>query len=298
MNLETIYFKTQDGIQLGGILYKGKKETKKMIISVHGMATNCLKKREDEIAKKIEEVEFDYFTFNNRGHDLTNYLHQEKNGKEESIILGMSYEDITQSDKDILGAIGKAVELGYEEIYLLGHSLGSTKVVYSYHQFIQKEQKEILDKIKGIILLSLIDIPLAVKVYLKDKFPAMLTYANNLVREGLGRTLMPEESFIYPISAQTFLQYAKNNEAFNFARYSQEDYDFSILNEIQIPLLMRWGNQNELIIQKAGELSQNVKSKIKNPKADIHYIDGADHNYKNKEKELAKEIKQFITKNQ
>ena len=61
----------------------------------------------------------------------------------------------------------------YNEIYLMGHSLGSTKTIYAYNKML-KENKEITEKIKGILLLSLVDIPTATQIYLKDNFAPMV----------------------------------------------------------------------------------------------------------------------------
>ena len=46
MNIKTIFFKATDGVNLKGIIYKSKIDTKKILISVHGMATNCIKHRD------------------------------------------------------------------------------------------------------------------------------------------------------------------------------------------------------------------------------------------------------------
>ena len=82
----------------------------------------------------------------------------------------------------------------------MGHSLGSTKIVYTYNKLKEENNIEELNKIKGIILLSLVDIPKAVQIYLRDNFPAMLTYAKNMKKEKMEKELMPEGSFIHPIS--------------------------------------------------------------------------------------------------
>ena len=41
----------------------------------------------------------------------------------------------------------------YNEIYLMGHSLGCTKTIYTYNKLIEEKQEKILEKIKGILLL-------------------------------------------------------------------------------------------------------------------------------------------------
>ena len=293
-NVETIFLKAQDGVILNGIIYKSTNKTSKIIISVHGMATNCIKKRDEKIAEKANKIDIDFLAFNNRGHDIINYI--KKEDKEKSELAGTAYEEISESYEDIIGAINYATERGYKEIYIMGHSLGCTKTIYTYNKLIEENNKEILDQIKGIILLSLVDIPLAFQIYLKENFPAMVTYAKNMKIENMLKQLMPVESFIHPISVKTFLRYAIENKDIDFARFSDESYNYEKLNNIKVPLFMRWGNNKELIIQKADELCKTLKEKIKNDKLDIGYIEGADHSYTNKEEILANEIEQFLKK--
>ena len=294
-NTETIFFKAQDGVILNGIMYKNTNKTAKIIISVHGMATNCIKKRDEIIAKKANEINIDFLAFNNRGHDLVNYIKKESEEKPE--LAGTAYEEIAESYEDIVGAINYAIEQGYKEIYIIGHSLGCTKTIYTYNKLIEENEKGILEKIKGIILLSLVDIPLAIQVYLKDDFPVMVTYAKNMKREKMENQLMPAESFIHPISVKTFLRYAIENKDIDFAKFSDKNYNFEELNNIKVPLFMRWGNQRELIIQEADKLCEQLKGKIKNDKLDIGYIDGADHSYTGKEEApefMKAEVESFI----
>ena len=105
---------------------------------------------------------------------------------------------------------------------------------------------------------------------------------------------MPEESFDHPISVKPYLRYFKYNQDIDFARFSDKEYDFKELNNIQIPLFMRWGNVYELVIQKLDDLVAFLKNKINNESLDIDYIDGADHGYTGKEKLLADQIINFI----
>ena len=191
MNIDTIFFKATDGVNLNGIIYKSKNKTQKILISVHGMATNCIKHRDEKIAEKINEINVDLLAFNNRGHDLVNYIKKEKDDKEE--LSGTAYEEISECYNDILGAINYATQNDYDEIYLMGHSLGSTKTIYAYNKII-KENKNITEKIKGIVLLSLVDIPLATKIYLQENFAPIVTYAKNMKKEGMENELMPEKA--------------------------------------------------------------------------------------------------------
>ena len=105
---------------------------------------------------------------------------------------------------------------------------------------------------------------------------------------------MPEKSFIHPISGKNFLRYSIYNDDINFARFSDNSYEYKELNNIKVPLFMRWGNNRELIIQKAEDLCQILKNKIHNKNLDIDFIDGANHSYEGKEEILGKEIRKFL----
>ena len=294
--MQVIYFLATDGIKLDGLLYTSKNKTEDIILSVHGMATNCMKKRETTMAKFANENNIDYFCFNNRGSELVKYIRRYTEGKREKELGGTSYEDVLEGYEDITGAIIKLKELGYKNIYLQGHSLGCTKIVYTYNE-LKDEQDDMVNNIKGIILNSLIDIPRALKVYLRDNFDKYLAYAEEKEKNGQRDEMMPEEAFIHPISVKTFLRYARDYQDINFANFG-EDKELKVLNNIDVPLFMRWGNVNEMIVQMPEELVDLMNNCITNPNKDIYYIDGANHSYEGKEEELAKQIIAFIKKNQ
>ena len=293
--MEVIYFLATDGIKLDGLLYTSKNKTEDIILSIHGMATNCMKKRETTMAKFANQNNIDYFCFNNRGSELVKYIRRYTEGKREKELGGTSYEDVLEGYEDITGAIIKLKELGYKNIYLQGHSLGCTKIVYTYNE-LKDEQDDMVNNIKGIILNSLIDIPRALKVYLRDNFDKYLQYAEEKEKNGQKDEMMPEEAFIHPISVKTFLRYARDYQDINFANFG-EDKELKVLNNIDVPLFMRWGNVNEMIVQMPEELVDMMNHTITNSNKDIYYLDGANHSYEGKEEELAKQIIAFINKN-
>ena len=293
--MKVIYFLATDGIKLDGLLYTSKNKTEDIILSIHGMGSNCMKKRETTIAKFANENNIDYFCFNNRGSELVKYIRRYTEGKREKELGGTSFEDVLEGYEDITGAIIKLKELGYKNIYLQGHSLGCTKIVYTYNE-LKDEQDDMVNDIKGIILNSLIDIPRALKVYLRDNFNKYLEYAEEKEKNGQKDEMMPEEAFIHPISVKTFLRYARDYQDINFANFG-EDKELRILNNIDVPLFMRWGNVNEMIVQMPEELVDIMNNCISNPNKDIYYIDGANHSYERKEEELAKQVIAFVEKN-
>ena len=293
--MEQIDFLATDGIKLNGFLYKNEEKTDKVILSVHGMSSNCFKERDTVIANYANKNDIDYFCFNNRGSELVKYIRRDIEGRKEKMLGGTTYEDVLEGYEDIVGAILKLKELGYEKIYLQGHSLGCTKIVYTYHELKDEEENDILSSIKGIILLSLVDIPMALKVYLRDKYEKYLELAEEKEKAGKLKDIMPKDSFIHPISVKTFLRYARDNQDIDFAKFGQ-DTELEYLNQIDAPLFMRWGNDNEMILQKADELVTQVSNCISNAEKDIDYVDGANHSYNGKETILAQQIIDFIKK--
>lgn len=287
--LERVYFNTEDEIELVGLLERPTNPTKRVVISVHGMQSNCLKRREDILSKEISNAGVAYFAFNNRGAELMTYTR--KTTGEKILNGGSVYENVLDGYYDIKGAINKMLELGYTDIYLQGHSLGCTKIVYTYNKL---KNENNVKNIKGIMLLSLVDIPDCQKYDLGDKYAEMMEYAENKEKEGKLNDLMPIESFDHPICVRSYLRYFKYNKDIDFARFWDKDYNFKELNNIQIPLFLRWGNVHDLVLQNLSNLIEILKSKIQNEKLDIGYIDGADHGYTGKEETLAKEIISFI----
>lgn len=289
MSTELIEFEATDGLILNGFLDRCEEKTNKVLIQIHGMTSNCFKKRDRIIANKIKGLEIDIISFNNRGAEIVRNL-KYKDGT--SKMGGTAFEDIEESYYDILGAVDYAISKGYKSIYLQGHSLGATKTVFLYNKM-KNNNNEQIKYIKGIILLSLVDVPGLVDKHLN---PRAKEYIISKEQKGELMDVIPTDSFMKMMSVKTVLRYMKYNENFNFAQYSKPSFDFKEINNIDVPLFMRWGNTNEMIEQNAEELVNLIKEKINVNNADINFIEGADHSYNNKEELLAQQIFSFIKK--
>ena len=268
--------------------------TDEVIISVHGMQSNCLKKREDIISAKANEWGIAHFAFNNRGHELAAYV--KKADGDSRLEGGSIYENVYDSYYDIKAAVQKMLGLGYTKIHLQGHSLGCTKIIYTYNRIKEQDNNGILPCIKSVILLSLVDIVGTQKEELgEEKYKETLSYAMNLERQGRGDELMPPKIFMHPISAKTYVTYfGPDNERLDFARFDDKFYQFKEINNIDVPLFMRWGTIYEAVSQELDELIPFLEDKIYNKHLDIGYIGGADHSYYGKEEVLANEMMFFL----
>lgn len=267
--------------------------TDEVVISIHGMQSNCFKKREDILGKRINEAGIAYFAFNNRGTEIMCYT--KKTDGTKILNGGCAYEDVLESYYDIKGAINKMIELGYSKIHLQGHSLGCTKIVYTYNK-LKNENDNLLKYIKSVVLLSLVDLIDLQKYDLGiEKYNEMLNFAIEKEKNGEQMDLMPRDSFDHPISVKSYLRYYRDNKDIDFARFSDKEYDFKELNNINIPLFLRWG-EKDLVIQDLNELADFLREKINNRNLDIGYIKDTDHGYTNKEEILGEEIVEFLAK--
>lgn len=280
MRREVIDFYAEDGVLLNGYINKCEKKTDKILIQTHGMISNCFKTREKIITQEVEKIGIDAICFNNRGHDIASYI-KHTDGKKE--IAGTAFENAEDGYYDIIGAINYALSLGYKKIYLQGHSLGSIKMLYTYNKM-KENNDEKLKYIKGLLLLSFVNITGVMEMFLT---PQNLEYAEKKEKENKILELMPENSFLNPLSVKNYLKYLKYNKKIDNIR---------MLNNVDIPLFMRWGNVKELIIKPADEHVNYMNDKINNKNKDINFIDGANHSYEGKEKVLANEIIDFLKK--
>lgn len=292
MQIEKVYFNSVDNLNLIGLLHTPKKKTDTVVISIHGITSNCLKRRDDILAQKCTELGIAYFGFNNRGHEIiSSYGRIEDNTMK---LYGSGGESIYDSYYDIKGAMLEMQKRGYSKIILQGHSMGCTKIVYTYNEFLNNNETTMLDAITGVILLSMVDIPTALKQVLGKDYKKIISYFEMLKKRGKGDRLVVLDDGTPPVRPNSILEYAENNKKIDFAKFGDNRTTFKELNNITVPLFMRWGNVNELIFQGADELVQKLNEKIKNENKDISYIAGANHNYTGKEEELGEQIVNFI----
>lgn len=291
MRISKVYFNTEDNINLVGLLHipeEAKSVT--VVISTHGITSNCLKYRDDVIAKMLTENNIAYFTYNNRGHDVLNT----DGFKDKKSLLGSANEDITDSYFDIKAAIETMFSKGFRKIILQGHSLGCTKTVYTYNRFLEEKQEEILKSICGISLLSMVDVPGYLKMTLGETVEKAVNYLKSFNEKE--DVIIEVSNNFMPVKPKTALSYIQNKDI-DFFKYNDKDFKFEKLNNIKVPLFMRWGNVNELISIDAKDLVKIISEKINNKNKDINYIENANHNYNGKEEILAGDILKWILAN-
>lgn len=278
MKQKLVRINSIDGIEQPGVLSIPNVKTDKIVIHVHGLNGNFYENRFiDTLAETYTNKNYAFLTFNNRGRDFITELLK----GDDTIIVGGSFERFKDCMLDIEGVINWAKEKGYKEIILEGHSYGCNKVLYYYNK---KKDKNI----KKIVLLAPCDIPSEAKKFLKpEEYEKAKIDATNFVHQGREEQLIDFSVMANgKISAGTYYYDFLPNGENDFIKYADgKNGKSKVLNSVDIPVLVVFGSSDECVLT---EDIETVKEYLKNNISDcnIQVIEGANHSYKNKYKEL------------
>lgn len=282
MNQELVRIMSVDEIEQPGILYTPIENTHKIVIHVHGLNGNFYENRFlDILAKSYIDKGYAFLTFNNRGRDFITELLKGN----DFTIIGGSLERFKDCILDIQGVINWVKEKGYKEIILEGHSYGCNKVLYYYNR-----NKD--DSVKKIVLLAPCDIPSEGKKFLsEEEYKIAKEEATRLVNERKEKELIDFSIMANgKIAAETYYYDFLPGGENDFIRYVDGiDGKSEILNSIDIPVLVIFGNVDECVLTQPIDI---VKDYLNNNIDDcnIQIIEGADHSYTNRYEELGKVI--------
>lgn len=286
MNQELVRINSIDGIEQVGILYTPNDITDKIVIHVHGLNGNFYENKFLDILSKVyTDKKYAFLTFNNRGKD---YISEFTRG-DESVIIGGSLERFKDCLLDIQGVINWVREKGYKEIILEGHSYGCNKVLYYYNN-----TKD--NSIKQIVLLAPCDITFEAKKFLsEEEYKKAKEESTRLVNENKEKELIDFSIMANgKISAGTYYYDFLPGGENDFIRYSDgKNGESTILNSIDIPVLIVFGNVDECVLTQPIDIVESyLNNNISN--CNIQIIDGANHSYTGKYEELGQIIRNVL----
>jgi pimeloyl-ACP methyl ester carboxylesterase len=280
---------TSDGLYLHG--YYVPSENKKVaVLYVHGFESNFY---EDyfvfALADELEENGIGFLATNNRGNSKDTDF-KTTNGT--VVRIGGYYELLEEAHLDITPWLKYLLDEGYEEIVLMGHSLGTMKVVrYLF-------EGELKDKINKLILLAPFD-KKGFYVAQNMDFEKMLSQSEQMVAEGRGDEFVPPEFGEGPTSFNTFVSWYKQDELGRMFEFCNPNYDFPILKQIHISTKIIVGSKDIYFHSTNLEHPEEAMSLLlKNiPDAKGEIIKGSPHCYELHETELAQAVSSFILEN-
>ncbi len=263
---------TKDNMRLPMIHFNSPKKNI-CVIFIHGMCQTIIDNYFAIVCGKIlSDNNIGFIYEHNRGHSIENDILM-KNGNYSR--CGCMYELFEDCLLDIDLAIAKAIELGYKNIILMGHSFGCNKLIYYYY----KKNPNIL----GLILASAPDM-MGLHLYRQKNYNELLKEAKENINEGNPKKLLSDliEEYMY-MSSDTYYNWFKENSNLDnlpVMGYSENWYQFEKIN---VPILTFSGSEetdNYLHLDLLKEKAINCK------KFDYKYINDANHFYINKEEEI------------
>lgn len=284
-----IQVNTEDGFRLNG-LYKDGDKNKVATILIHGFTSDFYShKFYHSIAEKLESQSNAIILAQTRGTGVqTEFIKTNCDGE----YIGSYFEKIEDAHFDISAFIEFLLSEGYTKIVLAGHSLGTIKAV---RYLFEGKYKDMITK---LVLLAPFDKNAFMEVKAPNKWHDFVEIAKEKIDQGKGREIVPVpewEDFV--MSYTTFYSWYKQDDLSCMWDFYRKDYDFPILQKINIPVKIIIGDNDDFFVYKqlgtTYEGAINVLNKyIKNSETVL--IKGAVHTYLDHEDEVANEVAKFV----
>ena len=252
------------------------------------------------LAAAANAAGFSYLAFNNRGAHQLHRLYRKHRDKKEKIPAGTAYELIKDCVRDIDGAVALLKKRGYSKFYLIGFSTGANKIcAYSY--------LKPKNKISGNILVcGGDDAGVYYRTLGKTRFTKLLSESREKVRQKKGTDLIPYAKLGSVMSYQSYFDTVNPDGDYNTFPYNEATKGLRLSKKklfrhfasIKKPSLVVYGSEDEYlnapVDQAMGLLKENCAD-LKKFKFVV--IQGADHGFNGKSRELNKTIEHWL-KNQ
>lgn len=276
--------KTEDDVELFGYFSEPEMDSKILKLHIHGTAGSFyFNNFYPYLLESTHKLGIAQINANTRGSGIYELAEGEP-------ATGASLELFEDCLKDIDAWIEFALNKGYSQIILEGHSFGTEKAVYYMNNGKYK------DKIISVILLGFSDSVGTMQKYLNRINKDYSIQAKNLVAKGKGYQLIDDTFGLageIPISAQTYLTFVEGSEC-SKALPLRNGKDLSMYRNIKVPILGVIGDNEE------GEytiipISDAIKLlRDENSLAEVYQISNCNHLFSGKEENLADKIEDFI----
>ena len=285
-NVTLVQTETADKLVLNGILSIPNKNSKNIVLHIHGTSGSFYwNSFYSYLSKMSVDLGLTFLATNNRGSGV----YEVEKG---TVYHGASLEKFEDCLLDIDAWIEFCLSKGYTNIILEGHSFGTEKSVY----YLVKGKYK--DKIKAVILLGFSDTVGTQRSYEKKIGKNYFEEANKLVGENRGEYLLADLGALcgeLPISAQTYLNYFSENSACSMALPLRNGRDLKYFQKITVPILGVIGDKDdgEYTIIPINDAIKLLNSE--NIHAEAYKIKDCNHGFDGKEVELAKIVETFLT---
>lgn len=286
MNAELVRLVTEDRLILQSLLYTSEGASRKAYLHIHGMGGNFYENRFlDVMAERLTGAGYAFLSINTRGHDTIADF-PIVGEKEEYKRIGNAFEIFEESILDIRSAMNYLESRGYTDITLCGHSLGAVKVAYYLAMTGDV-------RVTRLVLMSPADMVGLAEA--EESFGRFMSVAKEMVTTGKGEELLPEKLWGgYYLSAKTYINLSTKDYPVDVFNVYDETKP-SLLAKITFPTLAFLGEKDDAVTvepQKALEIIKRKAGSV--PSFETRLIEGANHGYFGKEKEMVKEVLRWL----
>lgn len=277
---------TEDGLELQGLFCEPTTSARQTaVLHFHGATSNFYRSHLVEgLADALTARGYWFLTANTRGHDIVNIVATRDPTRGERI--GNAYERFTDCVLDIAAWLGFLESRGWTRVVLEGHSFGAMKSAY----YLGTRQEA---RVVAAVLLSPGERGFFERnmgshfVQARQKAEALVAQGepDQLIAIG-GHTLL---------SARILVSGAHETVATNVFNFTDPDHPWTEIGAIRVPMLIVFGTVGEYITLPPEEACRLICQKaVSSPRCDYRVFEGAPHNYKFREAEVAEAVGDWV----
>lgn len=282
--MKIINVQTKRGLVLRSVMYEAENADTIMIL-MSGICSNIFN---NQLLQSTGEVlsanGISYIV--GQAMDAFSVLHFSNTVTKTQELKGVALDDFSVLNEDIEAYVDYAKSLGYKNIILGGHSLGSNRVIYYLSQNPDMA-------VKQFVISAPVDLTDMLNVMTK---PEQFELAQKLVDEGRGEEILP---FLFggfsPMSAETMINNWYNNKIYKNCPFVTGDGETESLAKIKISGLILIGEKDSCAggnpLEFANKISNCMQSSGYNK---IVILDDAGHIFYNKHNEYAQTVLEFV----
>ena len=280
---EIVFAPSEDQRWMAGVLMQPNDDARQPVgvICIHGANAFFCFPPYIPLGRALAERGYLYLSGNTRGHDVGNMdfpwpLNTRPETGPKIHLGGGGWSRFEEIAHDVAGWIEYVVRQGVEQVVLFGHSFGVLCATYY-----QSQRQD--PRVVGLILASGND-----AVEAQD--PARVKLAEELVAEGNGTALVPLAEGTPPFaleSAEWVVQWEHLTSSFAAEGHTPW------IASVRTPILATLGTLD--FTPNLQESLERMRARAAQaPRFDLRVIDGADHTYTDRERELARVVLDWL----
>jgi len=277
---------TEDGFELQGLFCEPvAPERKTAVLHLHGATSNFYRSHAvDALAEAYASRGYWFLTANTRGHDIVNILATREPNRGQR--MGNAYERFTDCVLDIGAWLGCLENRGWNRVVLEGHSFGAMKSAYYLGTHPDA-------RIVATVLLSPGEHGFFEK-HMGHQFAEARQKAEEWIAQGQPDQLVPVGTTSL-ISARNLAAGVNETVATNVFNFANPNHPWAEIGAIRVPILVVFGTVGEYITVPAEQACKVICEKaVSSPRCDWRVFEGAPHNYKFREAEVAGAVGEWV----